>query len=769
MNRHDISPAAPDPEGDTVLLELFRRETEPQLARVIQRLLELEQAPANREAVRDLMRVLHSLKGAARVVGLSAIVSLCHAMEECLARVMAGRLTVTPSLVDVLMHAADRIQVLAREATCLRPDGVGAESLAGCPVWAELQRLAAPDAAVGPAASTQAQTPRPAAVKPGDSAGHTTEPSVHASGSALCSVAGRAEQAQLDRLLRLASQIFADARWLGPFLGRMRELRLRHLRAGALLDGLDHQLAWSSGGANAAELLQGFREEWRTCGRELDSCAELLGAYEQRCAQWSHRLYLAVLEARVRPFAEATRRLPRLVRDLARAGGKDVTLVVSGGEVRVDRAVLERVEELLLHLVRNAVDHGCEPPQERVRAGKPPRAIVRVEAELRPHELCVRVADDGRGVDTVALRRRLIESGQLTPEQAASLPAAQLLHFLFQPGLTLKPAVTADSGRGVGLDVVHQTIREMRGDVEVNTTPGGGTTFVLHLPLTLSVIRAVVVETAGELYAFPLPQVRRLMRLHRLEQLSSAGCALLQFNGETVPVVSLQEVLGLGRGWVGPPPWWLVVAGEGPEACAWQVDHCLGEQELTLQALDPLLQGLPGVTGAAVLEDGRPVLVLSTSGLRDLWMGRQALREAIGQALTAGPAATPLETPADRRVLVVDGSPVERDRIRSALTARGYETDEARDGWEAWRAVRTRSYAMVLAATALPGMDGLELTRRLRRDPRWFRIPVLLMNRRMDPGTNALCYEAGANACLEGEALEPGAIAAAVDRFLTPG
>lgn len=765
MNPETGDHGLPDPEMDASLLALFGREAEAQIARVLEILLALEQAPQDLERVHDLMRELHSLKGAARVVGLTPVVHLAHGMEDCLAGIRESRLRITPEVVDVLMRAADRIHSLARRAATGLSDAGNSPAMDDRMILQQLRALAEGNPDHDPGSKTpQAADSAPDPLSNGSTAGFSFSPS----GAGPGAPAGRSERLDRDRadqLMRLAAQALADTRWLSLFLERMADLQARHQQAGALMETLGRRPPAEPAAAETGAWWDRLREQWRTCAGELHGIAESLRTYEQKTARWSHRLYLTVLESRIRPFGEAVRRLPRLVRDLARSSGKEVRLELAGEETRVDRSVLERLEHVLMHLVRNAVDHGCETPVERVHAGKPARAVVRVEACLRPHELLVRVADDGRGVDLAALRKRVIERGRVSPQDLETLSPDRLLEFLFQPGLTLRSSVTSDSGRGIGLDVVRQAVREMRGQVFVQTVPGRGTTFVLHLPLTLSVVRAIVVEVSGQAYAFPMAQVRRVLRLERVEGSGPGGQPRLRFAGQPVPLRALQEGLGLDRGWSGPPPWWVVVTGEGSHACAWQVDHCLGEQELTLQPVETDLWGLKHATGVAVLEDGRPVLVLSAPDLAETSRAETHANSSPGDAV-ARPA--PIRRPAQekRRVLVADGSAQERDRIRRALADRGYESDEAQDGWEAWRAIGRRDYALVLAAVGMAGLDGLELTRRLRRHRRWFRLPVLLLNRGPGCGISAVGYEAGANVCLEGEALDPGRVACEVERVL---
>lgn len=761
---------AMNPE-DQSLLELFAREAEPQMALVVQRLLELEQAPDSQPLVDELLRALHSLKGAARVVGLDPIVRVVHAMEDCLALVRDRRLSVGSGEVDVLLRAADGIQAMARQA----PRDLAA--------WLESHRSVVPDileslahlvAQVRDPLKVRKTSPPGAgaaeagAAQPLMSAGTASMPASSSlpQPSSEPDPAGMAwskrwEAERLNRLMTLAGQALSDARWLGPLVDKLQALRRRHAEGDRLLG----QLRGAEPGTAPSPvpgLVEDLSKLWADCADSLGSCCEALREHDRRTAQWSHRLYLEVLLARVRPFAEAVRRLPRLVRDLARATGKEVRLAIEGQGTRIDCEILERVEQLLMHLVRNAVDHGCELPEERRRAGKPLPAVVRVEAGVEAHELWIRVADDGRGVDLARLRDCVVRSGRASAEALARMNEAALLEFLFEPGFSLKECVTSDSGRGVGLDVVREAVHAMRGRIQVFTQPGCGTCFELRLPLTLSVVRTLVVEVATEVYAFPLDQVERVTRVMPEDVDGLGEQPFVRVQGQTVALVSLESVLGLEPRLSSAGPWWAVMVRTAQGMYGWLVDRCLGERELLLQPLDPRLGRFPGLSGTAVLEDGRPVVVLAPLELAAATQGARNWRIEMRPARAAHPPA------GQRRILAVDDSATAREMTRRLLTQRGYQADVAGDGWEAWQALHQHPYDLVLTDLEMPGLDGLELIRRIRRDPRLLHLPVILMTWRADEAGRRRGYEAGANVYVVKDGQVASMLMAAVERLLAP-
>jgi two-component system sensor histidine kinase and response regulator WspE len=762
------SGAAQGPEEQS-LLELFARETEAQLASLVQRLLQLEQSPGSAFLVDDLMRTLHSIKGAARVVGLDPIVWVTHALEDCLGLVREGRLSPAGSEVDVMLRAVDGIQAMAREAP---------RDLAG---YLETHRAGLRDildslarlVVTARGAGTPVPAGHPASILPEASGTGTKSPGTEPGGEhpPAASAAGGREfdpafwtrrwnTDRLNRLMGLAGEALANVRWLAPFVEKVETLRSLHAEAGRLLGCLRTTTRDVAAPHPTLEALGNLEGHWARCAEALDSCCDEIRAFDRRTAQWSHQLYLEVLLAKVRPFAEAVRRLPRLVRDLGRNTGKEVRLIVEGEATRVDGEILERVEQILLHLVRNAVDHGCETREERRRLGKPLPAVIRVEAGLEAHELWVRVTDDGRGIDLHGLRQYLVRSGRATEESVTQWSQAALVELLFEPGLSLKEKLTPDSGRGVGLDVVRQMVQEMRGRIQVQTHSGQGTSFELRLPLTLSVVRAVLVEAALEVYAFPLNQVERVIRLLPEDVETVSDRSFVRLNGQTVPLVSLAEVLGLEAGVTGSYPWWVLVVRTAQGATGWLVDQCLGERELLLQPVDRRLGRLPGVSGAAVLEDGRPVLLVAPPELITLAQSRPE------------PPPSPQPSPADRspgfrpRVLAVDDAASVREMARRLLTHHGYDTDTASNGWEAWQALDRQRYDLVLTDLEMPGLDGLELSRRIRRDERFCHLPIVLMSWRGDESERQRGYEAGANAFIPKDAQTGRNLVTTVQRLL---
>jgi two-component system sensor histidine kinase and response regulator WspE len=412
-----------------------------------------------------------------------------------------------------------------------------------------------------------------------------------------------------------------------------------------------------------------------------------------------------------------------MVRDLARALGKEVKLDIYGEETQVDRDILERLETPLAHLLRNAVDHGCELPEVRRRAGKPVECALRLEARHSAGVLLVAVTDDGEGVDLKSVREIIIHKGLATSAQTRKLTEAELLEHLFLPGFTLRDTVTEISGRGFGLDVVKNMIRAVRGSVRLNNQPGKGLRVQLQLPLTLSVLRALLVQIAGEPYAIPLGQIQRTLKLPRSRIQTVKGRCTFRLGDDQIGLVAAHQVLGCGEAGVAADDLPVAILGDRSTRFGVVVDQFLGERELVVQPLDPRLGKVQDISAAALMEDGSPVLIIEV----------EEMLRSIEAGLAAGappglPAKKLLRESRPKRVLAVDDSLSVRELERKLLTSRGYFADVAVDGLEAWNAVRSGEYDLVITDIDMPHLDGIALAGRMKQDARLKNIPVLIVS-----------------------------------------
>ena len=716
-----MSPTGDDSSRPS-LMELFRDEVAQYTQVLEEGLVSLEEAPGAPSDVEGLMRAAHSIKGAARIVGLQAAVEVAHAMEDVFVALQEGRRRLTSASIDRLLAANDILRRLGR----LESDGVPAFlDGQGATIDAMIAALRGADeeeVATGPA---------PSPASPPERRSEKVDQAVPVSA------------ASLSRLLAYAGETVVSTR-----------------RLAAGLDGLEGAQRWLREAETAMESLAESADELppllharlealrRSVTRAAGDLADRLGklrTHARTSSDLTERLYREVLTGRMRPFRDGIRGFPRLVRDLAKELGREVRLVIRGKDVPVDRDILERLEAPLNHLLRNAVDHGIEPPEERRQAGKEAKGTLRLEARHRAGMLEVVVADDGRGIDPERVRARVEEGKLIDATIAKSLGVPELLEFLFLPGFSTAETVSRISGRGVGLDVVRQAAQEAGGMVRAETEPGRGLRFTLTLPITRSVIRAALVEIGGDPYAFPLARTERLIRLEPDAIHEVEGRQQFLYQGQPVGLVLGHELLGVApNARSGDTVPVVVLEAEGARYGI-VVDRFLGEQDLVVRALDPRLGRVPNIDAASQSQDGLPLLIVDT----------QDLLRSVDQALGAGRMRTIRATHETagaserrKRVLVVDDSVTVREVERNLLVNHGYDVDVAVDGAEAWTAVQNQTYDLVITDVDMPRMHGIRLTHTLKADPRYADIPVLIVSYKDRQEDKVRGLEAGAEAYL---------------------
>lgn len=714
------------PARDTTqlsLLELFRAEVETQTSLLSTGLLEIERSTDPQTCLQNLMRAAHSLKGAARIVNLPGVVRVAHAMEDCLVAAQEGRIKLRQAGVDVLLRSTDLLAKLGRrndQEISLWESEVGID-LQKC--LDSLSNLVKDNLKVTPSESTNPVTTETPAEARTEESRALPAPLLASHPEAPERVV-RLTADSLNRLLGLAGESLVESRWIRPFADSLQGLKRRQTdltqRLTQIRQDLDEQ-----------PVSEPLRNQFNRLAQELADSRQFLAermqeleVFDQRSAQLSHRLYLEVLRTRMRPFGDGVRRFPRMVRDLARALGKQVRLEITGESTQVDRDILERLEMPLAHLFRNAVDHGCEPPGQRIMAGKPPECTIRLDARHNAGMLVVTLSDDGNGVATDRVRNLVIDKGLARAGTVNRLTDSELLQFLFLPGFTLRDSVTEISGRGVGLDVVQNMVRSVRGAIRLHNQPGKGLRIQLQLPLTLSVVRALLVRVDEEPYAIPLSQIQRALRVHHTRIDWLEGRHHFRLDEQQIGLLPAHWVLGSDNRIPEGEDLAVVVLGNRNNSYGLVVDEFLGERELVVQPLDPRLGKVEPVSAAALMEDGAPVLILDVEEI--MHSVERLLRENTSPGISREALSQPVQR--IKRILAVDDSLTVRELERKILTQQGYLADVAIDGVDAWNAVRTMQYDLLITDLDMPRMDGLQLVRLIKEDARLQKMPVLIVS-----------------------------------------
>ena len=540
------------------LFRAFLDETEEQLAILEEQLLALEGNPRAPGAVAEIFRLVHTLKGNAGIFGFSSVATLAHALEDYLEQVRAGRLELTSEGVDLLLEAADGLRRLL--------EGIAAgdeDRKVGRALLDTLESAADPGRRGGSSRKGSETDASNGDASTGmEPAGHPGSP-LSTSGPSRRETTLRVEVEKLDRLVDVAGEI-------GISRGRVVQL---------LEDPT----------VSKEVVLQALRE-----------------------ADYLHlELQELVMELRMVPIGPSLRRHVRMVRDMAAALGKQARLVLEGEEVELDMSVIEHLRDPLTHMIRNALDHGIETPEERKAAGKDPVGRVEVRTLTDAGSIVIEVRDDGRGLDRERILTRARTVGRVGENENPGDPRLDAL--VFEEGFSTADSVTDVSGRGVGMDVVRRNIEALRGSVRVSSQPGQGTTFSIRMPLTLAVIEGFLVGVGRETYILPLDSVAETVGLPRELRLGSDGTAVLPRRGKTVGCVRLRRLLGANGAPEGRES--VVIVNRGRRHLGLVVDELLGEQQTVIKPVPKLLRELPGVSGSAILGDGRVAFILDVADL----------------------------------------------------------------------------------------------------------------------------------------------------------
>ncbi|MBB6251034.1 hybrid sensor histidine kinase/response regulator [Nitrospirillum iridis] len=737
----------PDDQLLKRLLAMFEVEAEEHLSAIAAGLLALEQSPPRdraQELVETTFREVHTLKGAARAVNLGDVVAVCHAMESVFAALKGGRLALTPAGLDLLHQGYARVRGLLDGSAAAGPDQDAL--VAALDAYAE-GREPASASAPGRAA------PSFPAAAPADPMAETVAETVD---EALVAEAPRAAgrptlriaTSKVDALLRHAEELvsarLAAGRQVSDLCGlasdaaervRAHERARRRLEEGGdspaarLLKQQGDTLRWLSG--RVAQLANAGRQDLRILGKMLDS---LLDEAKQ--------VLMVPVAALLEPMAP-------LVRDLARAEGKEVDLIIRGGDLEIDRRIQEEMKDALLHLVRNAVAHGIETPEVRAGRGKPRRGTLAITVgQTEAGRAEIAIADDGAGFDVDGLRHAAADQGLMSAAAAAALDDDAARALAFRSGLSTSGLLTETSGRGLGLPIVQDKVERLGGGLALESTVGLGTVFRIRVPVTLASFRGVLVEVEGACFILPTGGVERVARVAASAIATVENRETIVLDGRTLGLVRLADVLGLApvRPNRAPPSHHTVaVLSRGGQAIAFVVDRVRDEQEVLMKNLGPQLARAAYVTGASVLATGEVALILN---IPDLLAGAAQAPMAI---------RTTVAVSRRKSILIAEDSITARTLFKNLLEAAGYQVRTAVDGVDAW-AVLTGGdvFDLLVSDVEMPRMGGFELTTKVRGHPQLAALPVVLITSLGSREDKERGVDVGANAYLVKDSFDQG-------------
>lgn len=749
IGKVDLPSLTPDPYvmDFSAFYAQFREETTDNVRVVADGLLALERNPGDRGTIDAVFRAAHTVKGSARLLGFGAVANVAHAMESLLGAIRAGTLTLTPAHNDLLLQANDALLALAHAASDQRTLDLDTTALianleSAAAGGAIAPTPAAPDPAppepphpdptpaapvVDPPQSEIVPPPvdalPPASIAPAPVAARPDRPAASAPQLA----APRASRAtvrvrvdRLDRLLAVVGELTVGQQADSDHLHSLHTLTTIVAQQQRALQSLERALRQGRlTPVERANLAQRIGDMHARSGEMREIVRTQHEAYTRRSAATGvlvEELEAEVFAARLVPVATAFATLPRAVRELARTLDKQVDLELLGEETEADRKVLDALGDPLLHMVRNALDHGIETPAERSAVGKPPTGKLTIAAMAEHGQIRIAVSDDGRGMDPDKLRAIAVRKGLLDQAAAGNLSDADALDLIFMPGFSSSQMITDVSGRGVGMDVVRSRMVELGGQVIVDSLVGHGTTITLVMPVSLMTSQVLLVEAGKQTWAIPSRSCQAVLRLNRDDVHRVDGQPLLRIDGKTLPLVTLSGLLDLpsSDAALGSRGHALLLGASRPVAVV--IDRLVDEREVVVKPLGPLFGDHATSAGVAPMPDGSLCVVLSVQGLLNQLRRTRAVPLA------------PAHRHRARRLLITDDSFTTRELLRSILQSAGYDVTTAVDGQDALDKLRADGgFELVVSDVEMPRLDGFGLTASIRADPKLTHLPVVIV------------------------------------------
>ena len=707
---------------------------------------------SNTVLIQDLRRTVHTLKGSAGAVGFDQLAGLSHRMEDLLDALYDGALTMDDEALQMIAAAADMLEDIAGgKANQTVLESLYAHLTSKLRAASSADRISESERRSG--LTDRRTEPR--------------EPAETTAGDDLV----RVSQDRIDSLIKAAGEMVINRSTLQQHLtsldGRMHNLGnvVERLRMVSSRLENEYELAGLSRketvpGDDTADG-QGFDEleldrytEFHHLLRQLSEAASDMNTFKHDIAsimnectsvstvqgRLSGDIQEKLMDVRMVTLASVANRLRQIVRVVAQSQGKLVDLVIEGGQIEIDKKVLDEMLDPLMHVIRNDIDHGIETPEERRALGKNERGLIRLRAYYEGSKIVIAISDDGAGLQLERIREAAVERGLVSPEESRAMSEEDLHQIIFNSKFSTAEHISEVSGRGVGMDIVRQQVNKLQGSLTLESSPGRGTLLTIRLPMSLSIRRSLLVQAWGERYAIPLSSLKRIIRIP-VEQLPAAdGAQEIVYENETYSYLHLGRFMGTvpdNKEHEGNVP--LLMVDVGTRFVALQVDEILGEREVVVKNLGSLLQRVRGVTGATVLGDGKVILIVNPL---DIGLPGES-------APSKSPAHLWARTLRDHdqvTVMVVDDSISFRQVVSNLVESSGWQALRASDGFAALEMLQhlERRPDIILLDVEMPRMDGYELLARLKSRDLWRRIPVVMLTSRAGEKHRLRALELGA-------------------------
>ena len=750
------------------ILEDFLIEAFEMIEQLDQDLVELESNPDDLDLLNKIFRVAHTIKGSGSFLNLDILTRLTHHMEDVLNKARKGELKITPDIMDVILESVDMMKALLEN---IRDNGTDVtDDIDIEPVVAKLDAISkGQDISSSNSEESNEESKEESSLAD----------ELDISEEDLENMTPEEVEAEIERLLKQRQE-------------EDRRLREEMKKKESKKDSNEEKSKKDEAKSNNSNVAKTpakkevkkeskavttkkttVEQTIRVDVNRLDSLMNLIGELvlsknrlikiyndvEERY-EGEHfldelnqvvssisivttDLQIAVMKTRMLQIGKVFNKFPRVVRDLSRELGKKVNLIIKGEETELDKSIIEEIGDPLMHMIRNAVDHGIEPPEERVAKGKPEVGTVELKAYNEGNQIVIEISDDGKGMDPEVLKQKALEKGIISEKEAEMMSDKEAFMLIFKPGFSTAAKVTNVSGRGVGMDVVKTNVEKLNGIIEVDSIPGKGSTFKIKIPLTLAIIQALLVAVQEELFAIPLANVIETVRI-TLEDISSVeGKSVLKLRDEVLPLVSMSDIFKIEKILDVAQYLYVVVLGVGASKLGLIVDGLIGQEEIVIKSLGEYLKGIDGIAGATIRGDGRVTLIVDVASLMKLAKNTHSHSLLISNAKAK---KVKKEKPEDYVILIVDDSSTDRKIMRKAIEPLGFQIIEASDGEEALNILKKDSNIdAALVDIEMPRMDGYTLAQEIRKYNRFKNLPLIAVTSRTTKADRVRGVEVGMN------------------------
>lgn len=687
------------------LVQDFLVETNEIIENLDHDLVELESNQNDLELLNKIFRGAHTMKGSSSFLGFNKLAELTHHAEDILNKLRKGEMVVTREIMDTLLEFVDKTKQIISDIEN-GTDNTDCTSVIEDLKLASEGKLTSKTKNTSAAQPAQAAQPAAApAPKPQAAPKQEAPKVVHQATPVEQTI--RVDVSRLDSLVNLVGELVLSRNMLSQIAGELENKFENEYLVEQLL------VATNSIGMNTTEL------------------------------------QLAIMKTRMIAIGKVFNKFPRVVRDIARDTGKEIELIISGEETELDKQVIESIGDPLLHMIRNSCDHGVETPDVRLAKGKPRMGTVNLSAYHEGNHVVIEIKDDGAGMDPNKLKRKAIEKGVITVDEANSMDDKQAFALIFKPGFSTAEKITNISGRGVGMDVVRTNIEKLNGIITIDSKIDEGSTFYLKLPLTLAIIQALLVEVAGETFAIPLASVVETVRITNEEIHSFEGREVLKLRDRVLSLIRLDEAFALDE--LEQDEIYVVVVALAEKQLGFIVDKLIGQEEIVIKSLGDYLGGNPGIAGATITGDGRVRLILDVAGVIEV--AQNMPRRIRNTKKLSSNKRAAVQTASKKtnavKVLICDDSSTDRKITKKILESQDWiETVEAPSGKDALSLLeRDSSIDLIISDIMMPDMDGFRLARSIRE--KGYDIPIIAMSARMEPADRKKMNASGMNAFIQ--------------------